>query len=60
MTENGSTAVADARVADPPHKAVCRAITVIATMLKTRLKRVRMLSSDRGGGLTDYRCGVLQ
>src|SRR5215510_11227090 len=49
----------DACVADPPHKAVCRAITAIATMLRTRLKRVRMLSSDRGG-LTDYGCGVLQ
>jgi hypothetical protein len=60
MTENGSTAAVAAYVAVPPHKAVCRAITVIATMLKTRLKRVRMLSSDRGGGLPDYRCGVLQ
>ena len=60
MTENGSTAVAAAMVAVPPHKALCRATAVIATTLRTRLKRVRMLSSDRGGGLADYRCGVLR
>jgi hypothetical protein len=47
MTENGSTAVATVRVAVPPHKAVCMAIAVIATMLRTRLKPVRMLSSHR-------------
>ena len=49
MTENGSTAAVAVRVAGPPpHKVECRAIAVIATMLRTRLKRVRMLSSDRG------------
>ena len=37
-----------ARRRSTPHKAACRAIAVIATMLRTRLKRVRMLSSDRG------------
>ena len=60
MTENGSTAAVAVRVAGPPHKAECRAIAVIATMLRTRLKRVRMLSSDRGGGLPDYGSGVLR
>jgi hypothetical protein len=45
MTENGSKAVAAARVAVPPHKAVCMTIAVIATMLRTRRKRARMLSS---------------
>jgi hypothetical protein len=45
MTENGSTAAVAVRVACPPHKAECRAITVIATIPKSRLKRVRMLSS---------------
>jgi hypothetical protein len=58
MTENGSTAAVAVRVACPPHKAECRAIAVIATVLKTRLKRVRMPSSDCGG-LPDYRCSVL-
>ena len=60
MTENGSTAAAAACVADPPHKAVCRAIATIATMLRTSLKRIRMLSSDRGGGLPDHRRAVLR
>jgi len=55
MTKNGSTAAVAVTVAGPPHNAECRAIAVIATMLRTRLKRVRMLSSDRGGGLADYR-----
>jgi hypothetical protein len=60
MTENGSTTAVAVRVAGPPHKAECRAIAVTATMLRTRLKRVRMFSSDRGGRLPDYRCGVLR
>jgi hypothetical protein len=34
---------------------VCMAIAVIATMLRTCRKRARMLSSDRGGRLPDYR-----
>ena len=49
MTENGSTAAVAVRVAGPPpHKVGYRAIAVIATMLRARLKRVHMLSSDRG------------
>lgn len=43
MTENGSSAAVAARVTVPPHKAECMAIAVIATMLKARLRRVRML-----------------
>ena len=58
MTENGSISIADPRAADPPHKTVCMAMAVIATMLRSRLKRVSMHSSDRDGGLPDYRCGV--
>jgi hypothetical protein len=53
MTENGSNAAVAARVAGPPHKAACIAIAVIATALRTRLKRVRMLSSNRGRVLPD-------
>jgi hypothetical protein len=48
MTEKGSTAAAAPRVVIPPHKAVCSAIAAIAAVLRTRLKPVRMLSSDRG------------
>jgi hypothetical protein len=48
MTKNGSTAAVAVRAASPPHKAECMAIAVIATMLRSRLKRMRMLSSDRG------------
>jgi hypothetical protein len=36
------------------------AIAAIATMLRARLKRVRMLSSDRGDGLLEYRYRVLR
>ena len=53
MTENGSNAAVAARVAGPPHKAACMAIAVIATMPRACLKRVRMLSSDRGGDTID-------
>lgn len=60
MTENGSTSIAAPRAAVPPHKTVCMAIAVIAMMLRSRLKRVGMHSSDRNGGLSDYRCGVLR
>jgi hypothetical protein len=58
MIENGSSTAV--RVAGPPHKAACMAIAVIATMLRARLKRVRMLSSDRGDGLPEYRYRVLR
>ena len=49
MTENGSTTIADPRAAVPPHKTVCMAIAVIATMLKSRLKRagIAFLGSRR-------------
>ena len=60
MTENGSSPAAAAWVAIPPQKAVCMAIAVIAIMLRIRLTRARMLSSDHCGGLPDYRCGVLR
>lgn len=60
MTENGSTAAVAVRVAGPPpHKVECRAIAVIATMLRTRLKRTHALLGPRGG-LPDDRCGVLR
>ena len=60
MTENGSTVISDPRAGVPPHKTVCMVIAVTATMLRSRLKRVGMLSSGRDGGLADYRCNVLR
>jgi hypothetical protein len=47
MTENGSTAAAGARAVIPPHNVVCSVTAAIATTLRTRLKPVRMVSSDR-------------
>jgi hypothetical protein len=45
MTENGSNAAVTVLVAVSLHRAECRAMAVIATMLRARLKRVCMLSS---------------
>src|SRR4249920_474828 len=48
MTENGSTAEANTCTGATPHRAVCRAIAMIATMPKTCLTPVRMLASNEG------------